>query len=192
MSVQRKSAAVGAGLIGGGAVGIGVADIGGVGDILSVGGAGDVVSAGGAGDVVTAGGAGDVLSGSIGDAAGLLGFLGNVVVGVVIGGVIVAGFLLLLGVFGVVVEVGQRRAEQVPAHLRAVPSLTPRTLRWVRGLLPGDEGAAWLAEVTSCLAEAHDKSERRRYLRSYRRGVPRLIWTSWALHWGGSRSRKLS
>ncbi len=121
-----------------------------------------------------------------------LDILGEVVVGVVVGGVVVAvSFLLFVFVIGIV-EVGHRRAALVPEHLRAVPTLAPKTLRWVRGLLPGDEGAAWLAEMTSCLAEAHDKGERRRYVRSYRRGVPQLIWTSWAVHLGGSRSRTLS
>jgi hypothetical protein len=38
---------------------------------------------------------------------------------------------------------------------------------------------AWWAEVISCLAETSDLSERRRYLRSYRRSVPQLVWTSW-------------
>ena len=123
----------------------------------------------------------------------LLGILGDVVVGVVVGGVVVSvGFLLLLVIFGIGVEVGERRGAQIPAHLRAISPLAPRTLRWVRGLLPGDEGAAWLAEVTSCLSEARDKGERRRYVRSYCRGVPQLIWTSWTEHLGASRSRTLS
>lgn len=55
----------------------------------------------------------------------------------------------------------------------------PRSLRWVRGLLPGEESTAWWAEVTSCLAETPDPGERRRYLRSYRQSVPQLVWTSW-------------
>lgn len=129
---------------------------------------------------------------------GVLGYLdyldtlGEVVVGVVVGGVVVAvSFLLFLLVIGIV-EVGHRRAALVPEHLRAVPAMAPKTLCWVRGLLPGDEGTAWLAEVTSCLAEAHDKRERRRYVRSYRRAAPQLIWTSWAVHLGASRSRTLS
>jgi hypothetical protein len=62
----------------------------------------------------------------------------------------------------------------------------------VRGLLPDDEGAAWLAEVTSCLAEATDKGERRRYMRSYRRKVLQLILTSWSEHLNASRQRTLS
>jgi Domain of unknown function (DUF4383) len=56
---------------------------------------------------------------------------------------------------------------------------SPRSLRWVPSLLPREEGMAWRAEMTSCLAETSDAGERRRYLRSYRRSVPQLIWTSW-------------
>lgn len=55
----------------------------------------------------------------------------------------------------------------------------PLSLRWIRGVLPGAEGEAWWAEVTSCLAEAPDSGERRQYVRSYRRSAPRLVWTSW-------------
>lgn len=55
----------------------------------------------------------------------------------------------------------------------------PVSLSWVPGLLPGEEGRAWWAEVTSCLAETADPGERRRFLRSYRRSVPQLVWTSW-------------
>lgn len=57
--------------------------------------------------------------------------------------------------------------------------LPPRSLRWVRGMLPRAEGMAWWAEMISCLAETPDPRQRRRYLRSYRRSVPQLIWTSW-------------
>jgi hypothetical protein len=53
------------------------------------------------------------------------------------------------------------------------------SLRWVPGLLPREEGMAWWAEVTSSLAETTDPGERRCYLRSYRRSVPQLVWTSW-------------
>jgi hypothetical protein len=105
---------------------------------------------------------------------------------------------LLVGLRGVVrVCIGgalaRRLGSQAPARERTVsPLAVPRSLRWVRGVLPDGEGAAWLAEVHSCLAETPDQGERRRYVRSYRRGVPRLIWTSWALQVGGSRSRRLS
>ncbi len=64
-----------------------------------------------------------------------------------------------------------------PAVPRPVPAL--RSLGWVRGLLPAEEGTAWWAEVTSCVAEASDPGERRRYLRSYRQAIPQLVWTSW-------------
>lgn len=102
--------------------------------------------------------------------------------------------VLIFGSFPVLVAylVWERcRGSQAPAGLRTVLRPTPRTLRWVRGLLPGDEGAAWLVEVGSCLAEARDKGERRRYVRSYRRNVPQLIWTSWAEHLSASRQREL-
>lgn len=55
----------------------------------------------------------------------------------------------------------------------------PVSLSWVPGLLPREEGRAWWAEVTSCFAETADPGERRRFLRSYRRSVPQLVWTSW-------------
>jgi hypothetical protein len=58
-------------------------------------------------------------------------------------------------------------------------ALVPSSLRWVRGLLPGEEGTAWWTEVTSCLAETPDPGQRRQYVRSYRRSVPQLVWTSW-------------
>src|SRR5581483_11954609 len=63
----------------------------------------------------------------------------------------------------------------------APPRPTPalKSLGWVRGLLPVKEGTAWWAEVTSCVAEASDPGERRRYLRSYRQSIPQLVWTSW-------------
>jgi uncharacterized protein DUF4383 len=57
--------------------------------------------------------------------------------------------------------------------------LAPTSLGWVAGLLPREEGRAWWAEVVSCLAETADPAERRRYLRSYRRSAPLLVWTSW-------------
>lgn len=126
---------------------------------------------------------------------GFLGFLG--VCGFfgglrdVIGGVIVGVVFLLLVVACIIIEVGERRVAQVPAYLRAVTPQAPRTLRWVHNLLPGEEGAAWLVEVTSCLAETLNKGERRRYLRSYRRSVPRLIWSSWTVRLSASRRREL-
>jgi hypothetical protein len=65
------------------------------------------------------------------------------------------------------------------AHLTAGPGPVPTSLGWVPGLLPREEGMAWWAEVTSCLAETADPGERRRYVRSYRRSVPQLVWASW-------------
>jgi Domain of unknown function (DUF4383) len=56
---------------------------------------------------------------------------------------------------------------------------TAASLGWVAALLPRAEGMVWSTEVASCLAEAADPGERRRYLRSYRRSVPQLVWTSW-------------
>jgi hypothetical protein len=209
----------------------GVAGVAGVADFVSGGGLADVVSSGvGVTDVIGGGGAGvadvassgvgetDVVGGGVGgsilgffgDVGGLisaafftaLGYLGDVAIGVVVGGgIVVAVGFLLLAFFAVVTEFGARRGEQqiprtptMATQLHAIQSLapTPRTLRWVRGLLPSDEGAAWLAEVTSCLAESCDEGERRRHIRGYRRAVPRLVWTSWVLHLRGSRSRTLS
>ena len=70
-------------------------------------------------------------------------------------------------------------ARRATAGLRSDAPPVPRSLRWIRGLLPGAEGEAWLAEVISCLAETPDSGERRQYVRSYRRSAPRLVWTSW-------------
>jgi hypothetical protein len=204
---QRESAAL---AVGGTA---GLAGLAGLADVASGGvGVADVASGSvGVADVASGSvGVGGIVLGFFTDVGALisaaffnaLGFLGNVTVGIVVGGSIVTavGFLLF-ALLAVVIEVGARRGEQqiprTPAMATqpyAVPSpaLTPRTLRWVRGLLPSDEGAAWLAEVTSCLAEAYDEGERRRHIRSYRRAVLRLVWTSWALHLRGSGSRTLS
>ncbi len=124
----------------------------------------------------------------------VLDVLGGVLVGVL--GGLLGG--LLSGVLAVVRAcvdgvLARRLGSRAPARGHTVPPLAaPRSLRWVRGVLPDGEGAAWLAEVSSCLAEAASKGERRRYVRSYRRTVPRLIWTSWTEHWSKSRSRELS
>lgn len=122
----------------------------------------------------------------------LLRALPDILAGVVIGGLVVACGFVLLGIYVAAVELGERRRARLPEHLRAVPISAPKTLRWVGGLLPGDEGTAWLIEVVSCLAETLDKRTRRRYLRGYWRRVPRLIWTSWVLYLGGSQTRELS
>jgi Domain of unknown function (DUF4383) len=71
------------------------------------------------------------------------------------------------------------RGWRVMAGFRPGPALGPSSLRWVRSLLPGEEGTAWWAEVISCLAETPDPGQRRHYGRSYRRSVPQLVWTSW-------------
>lgn len=86
----------------------------------------------------------------------------------------------------------RRLGSRSSARIRTVRPQVPPSLRWVRGLLPGDEGGVWLAEVASCLAETPDKSERRRFVRSYRRRMPQLIWTTWTVHLSGSRRRELS
>lgn len=67
----------------------------------------------------------------------------------------------------------------------------PGSLRLASRLLPGDEGPAWAAEVTSCLAETTDPEQRRRYLRSYHRSLPQLLWTNWTLHLGAASRREL-
>ena len=73
---------------------------------------------------------------------------------------------------------GGRRDRQVTARFRSGLALGPRSLWWVGSLLPS-EGRAWWAEVTSCLAETPDPGQRRQYVRSYRRSVPQVVWTSW-------------
>jgi hypothetical protein len=214
MSNQGASAAL---AVGGGVAG--VAGMAGVADLLSGGGLADVASTGvGVADVASSGvgvadvvgGVGAIVLGFFTDVGALvsaaffnaLGFLGDVAVGIVVGGSIIAavGFLFF-ALVAVVIEIGARRGEQQVPRSPAIatqpyvgtsPTPTPRTLRWVRGLLPRDEGAAWLAEVRSCLAEACDDDERRRHVRGYRRAVPRLVWTSWVLHLRGSGSRTLS
>jgi hypothetical protein len=119
----------------------------------------------------------------------VLDVLGGAVIGVL--GDLLGG--LLSGVRVCVDGVLARRpGSRAPARGHTVPLLAaPRSLRWVRGVLPDGEGATWLAEVSSCLAEAATKSERHRYVRSYRRTVPQLIWTSWAEHLSASHRREL-
>ncbi len=72
-----------------------------------------------------------------------------------------------------------RRDRQTVAELHPAPAPESSSLRWVRSLLPGEEGRAWWAEMISCLAETTDSAQRRQYVRSYRRSVPQLVWTSW-------------
>jgi hypothetical protein len=205
MSNQGGAAAVGAAavVIGGG---IGVADVvggstwmtdivggsAGVADVVG-GSAGvtDVVGGSGAGVTDAVGGSGAAVTDAVG--GGLFGFLGEVATGIFIGVAIVLAVGFVLFSLFAVVAVGARRREQAQAVASRppIPSIVPRTLRSVRCLLPSEEGAAWLAEVISCLAEAHDKGERRRHVRDYRRAVPQLLWTGWVLHSRGSRSRTL-
>ncbi|MGH3870869.1 MAG: hypothetical protein ACRDSR_05015 [Pseudonocardiaceae bacterium] len=51
-------------------------------------------------------------------------------------------------VAGAAVVRGRRRGVQCRMGHRTVPPVATRSLRWVRGVLPGDEGTAWWAEVT--------------------------------------------
>ena len=53
------------------------------------------------------------------------------------------------------------RDRRATAGFRPGPALGPSSLRWVRGLLSGEEGTGWWAEVTSCLAETPDPGQRR-------------------------------
>lgn len=159
---------------------------------------------------------GGVLSGVLKALGGLLTLIGNdmgggvsdlgVVLGVVgIVGVVLAILGILVGVLhkvsgdrvGVISDViaiarARRTGQEAPTHQPTVPALVPRSLCWVRGLLPAGEGADWWAEVTSCLAETRDRGQQLRYARSYRRAALQLLWTSWALHLRSSRYRELS
>jgi hypothetical protein len=65
------------------------------------------------------------------------------------------------------------RDRRATAGFRPGPALGPSSLRWVRRLLPGEEGTGWWAAVTSCLAEAPDPGQRRQYVRSW--SVPELV-----------------
>src|SRR6478752_9551356 len=73
----------------------------------------------------------------------------------------------------------QATARFRPSPARPVLALESSSLHWVASLLPSEERTVWWAEVTSCLAETADPDQRRRYVRSYRRSVPQLVWTSW-------------
>ncbi|HKR52060.1 MAG TPA: hypothetical protein VJT72_21265 [Pseudonocardiaceae bacterium] len=68
--------------------------------------------------------------------------------------VIYAGLSVVgLGVV-IAVSVYQDRGPYIRARRHVVPHLAnPRSLQWVRGLMPADEGMVWLAEVTSLLTE---------------------------------------
>lgn len=85
---------------------------------------------------------------------------------------LVAGDSEILGGIGL-------RDRRATAGFRPGPAPGLGSLRWVRGLLPGEEGTDWWVEMTACLAETPDPGQRRQYVRSYRRSVPQLVWTSW-------------
>jgi PadR family transcriptional regulator, regulatory protein PadR len=70
------------------------------------------------------------------------------------------------------------RDQRATAGVCPAPAFGLSSLPWVRGLLPGEEGTGWWAEVTFCLAETPDPGQRQ-YVRSYRWSVPQLVWTSW-------------
>jgi hypothetical protein len=125
----------------------------------------------------------DVLSGV------LSGVLGGVLGGVLIG-ILIAGLIRIVQLVSVPSNV--RLYPQIgPAHMGLIAAPAPRSLRWVRDLLPSDEGTAWLSEAMSCLAETADEHERRLYVRSYRRAAPQLIWTSWSEYLKASHHRKI-
>jgi len=67
---------------------------------------------------------------------------------------LVAGDNEILGRIGL-------RDRRATAGFRPGPALGPISLRWIRSMLPGEEGTAWWAEVTSCLAETLDLGQRR-------------------------------
>jgi hypothetical protein len=129
---------------------------------------------------------------------GVVGFdLGGVIAGF-IGGVIgnILGFAF--GVVIILVFNSLNDRARLPRPSRSSPVPLPversagRSLRWVCLLLPAAERAAWWADTKSILAEAPNKAERRRAVRSYLHHAPRLIWTSWILRFSASRQRELS
>ncbi len=96
-------------------------------------------------------------------------------------GLVLAGASRVVHLLGVPASVRHsHRIGHAPTKL--YPGVVPPSLRWLGSLLPSDEGAAWLAEVLSCLAETPARRERRRHIRSYRRAAPDLLWTSWATY----------
>lgn len=101
--------------------------------------------------------------------------------GVVFGGVSIVSFLLSaldlsfriphsIRRFRIPRSIRRRRSiawKGALSRLRGAANSTPRSLRLVQILLPGDEGTAWFAEMVSVLADATDPKERRRFVRSY-------------------------
>jgi len=123
----------------------------------------------------------------------VVGIAGGIAVAVAGIDVVVVGGGVIVGVIVGIGAVRRRfQASRELVRLNMVPPLTTRSLRWVGVLLPSEEGGKWLAEVASCLAETLDPGERRRYVRSYRREVLRLIWVSWTEYLRESRHRELS
>lgn len=115
----------------------------------------------------------------------------TVVVGLVFLGLVAGlGFFLALALGLVRIMGDARKVNEVGQSGPALP--LPRSLAWVRGLLPPAEGAAWWCELMSTLAETPDLAQRRAYVRSYRRRLLPLIWTSWAIHLSSARQRKVS
>jgi len=116
-----------------------------------------------------------------------------VVASVVAIGVAIFGTLGIL--FGGELHLSRRRRRLDQHHALQgdkVLHQTPRTLYWMCRLLPKDEAIAWLTEVASSLAEAGDKGTRRRYIYSYLRTSPLLIWTSWIEYLRDSYHKELS
>lgn len=88
-------------------------------------------------------------------------------------------------------SLGYRPSQSLASDEAGDTRRTQRLLRLASKLVPGEEGREWLAEVASCLAEATDRAERRRYLRSYCRSLPLLLWTIWVLRLRGTARREL-
>ncbi len=126
---------------------------------------------------------GVIVSGGID--GGIFGFVVGPI-GVVVSSVVGVASVILSSIVDRVERLLHHRSVSSP-DIRTIRPQVPRSLRWVGCLLPDQEGADWLAEVASVLAEAPNRRTRRRFVRSYRCGVPRLIWTSWTEDLSGSR-----
>jgi hypothetical protein len=113
------------------------------------------------------------LFGSLGIIIGVMGNHGIATLGLLTGVGVSVG---ALGALVAIPLVGRQR-QAVP-----ISRQVPRSLRWVRYVLPICEGHAWVAEVNSVLAEEPDHELQRRYRRGYRRSLPELFWGSWSLH----------
>ncbi len=121
--------------------------------------------------IIPAIGALGCFGGSLGMIIGVLGNNGIGALGVLAGAGVLIGTLSAL----IALPLGRKREA-----LRLIPAQPLRSLRFVFFVLPYDEGLNWLAEALSWLAEAPDDDVRRLYLRSYRRGIPKLVWVSWS------------